>query len=286
MDTAPSLDTLTFLAILAAALMHASWNAVVKVGLDRFSAILMLSIAQGVIALVLLAVFPFPAREAWPWLVLSGLLHTGYKLFLIRAYAHGDLAQVYPLARGAASMMVAIVGALFLGEDLSLTGGIAVLTIALGVITMSLRGGAARGRTPPKAIAYALATACFTASYTLADAVGARLSETASGFTMALFVLDSLFISTFAAATRGWVAFTRLSTAWRPGILAGALSLGSYWVAIWAFTRAPVALVAALRESSVLFALLIGVLILGESAGRWRWTAATLILGGMVLMRV
>ncbi|MCF3935663.1 EamA family transporter [Acuticoccus sp. M5D2P5] len=283
MDTAP-LDTLTYLAVLAAALMHAGWNAVVKVG-DRFSAILMLSLAQGAIAFALLAVFPFPAREAWGWLVLSAALHVGYRLFLIRAYAHGDLAEVYPLARGTAPLIVALVGALFLGERLAPLGLLAVAAIGLGVIAMSLRGGKDHGPPHPAAIAFALGTAVFTASYTLTDAVGARLAATASGYTMALFALDSVMMTGFAAATRGRAAFTRLAPIWRTGLLAGALSLGSYWVAIWAFTRAPVALVAALRETSVLFALLIGVLFLGEHVGRWRILAAILILSGMMLMR-
>ncbi|HKH34395.1 MAG TPA: hypothetical protein VKA80_09590 [Beijerinckiaceae bacterium] len=110
------MDLLTFSAVLGAAVLHAGWNAVVKVGLDRFSSILLLGLFQGAIALVLLPFFPIPAGPAWAWLPAAWFLHTGYKLFLIRAYAHGDLSQVYPLARGAAPLMVAIFGAVALGE--------------------------------------------------------------------------------------------------------------------------------------------------------------------------
>lgn len=280
------MDGTVFVAVLVAALMHAGWNAIVKVGLDLFSSILLIALAHSAIALLLLPLFPIPAQASWHWLVGSALLHTGYKLFLVRAYAHGDLAQVYPLARGTAPLIVALIGALFLGEAVGAAKGLAVIAIALGVVVMSLRGGADLGRIPPKALAYALGTACFTAAYTLADAVGARLSGTASGFTLWMFLIDGACMASFALLTRGRLVLATLATAWRSGLVAGALSLGSYWIAIWAFTQAPVALVAALRETSVLFAMLIGVLLLGERGGRWRWGAAGLIAGGVALMRM
>ncbi len=279
------MDLFVFFAVLGAALMHAAWNAIVKVGLDRFSSILLMSIAQGGIAACLLPLFPVPLAEAWPWVVGSALLHIGYKLFLIRAYEHGDLSQVYPLARGTAPLIVALVGAAFLDE--SMTGGksAAVLAIALGVILMSRNGGGLE-RLSRKALGYALGTACFTAAYTLVDGVGARIAATASGYTLWMFSLDACGMTAVAAATRGAGALRRLAPAWRSGVTAGALSLGAYWIAIWAFTLAPLALVAALRETSVMFAMLIGVFLLGERANGWRWLSVGLILAGVVLMRV
>jgi drug/metabolite transporter (DMT)-like permease len=279
-------DSLVFAAVLAAALLHAGWNAVVKVGLDRFSSVLLLALVQSGLALMLLTFFRAPGAASWPWLVASALLHTGYKLFLIRAYRHGELSQVYPLARGTAPLIVAVVGASFLGETVTAGKTLAVLAIALGVMVMSLRGGAELTAIPGRALAWAIGTAAFTASYTLADAVGARLSGSVSGFTLAMFVLDGLGMLTFALLARGRSALAKLVPAWRSGLAAGTMSLLSYWIAIWAFTRAPVALVAALRETSVLFAMLIAVLILKEPAGRWRWAAAMLIAGGVVLLRV
>jgi len=279
------LDTTVFLAVLGAAIMHAGWNAIVKVGLDRFSSILLLSMAQGGIALCLLPLFPMPLGAAWPWVAASALLHSGYKLFLIRAYEHGDLSQVYPLARGTAPLIVALVGALFLGEVMTPGKTAAVVTIALGVIVMA-RGGTGLGRHSSKALLYALGTACFTASYTLVDGVGARLAATASGFTLWMFVLDATVLTGIAVTTRGSQALTRLAPELRNGLIAGALSLGAYWIAIWAFTQAPLAQVAALRETSVMFAMLIGVVLLGERAGPWRWIAAALILSGVVMMRL
>jgi drug/metabolite transporter (DMT)-like permease len=279
------LDTVVFLAVLGAAVMHAGWNAIVKVGLDRFSSILLLSMVQGVMALVLLPFFAVPLAAAWPWVAASALLHIGYKLFLIRAYQHGDLSQVYPLARGTAPLIVALVGAIWLGETMTAGKTAAVAAIALGVIVMS-RSGGSLDRLPRKALLYALGTACFTAAYTLVDGVGARIAETASGYVLWMFAGDALGMAGFALATRGRGVFRRLLPAWRGGLAAGGLSLGSYWIAIWAFTLAPLALVAALRETSVLFAMLIGVFLLGERANPWRWVSAGLILGGVALMRL
>ena len=279
------MDTAVFLAVLGAAVMHAGWNAIVKVGLDRFSSILLMSIVQGAMALCLLPFFAAPLAAAWPWLAASALLHIGYKLFLLRAYEHGDLSQVYPLARGTAPLIVALVGAIWLGESMTAGKTAAVAAIALGVIVMS-RSGGSLDRLPRKALLYALGTACFTASYTLVDGVGARIAETASGYVLWMFAGDALGITGFALATRGPGALGRLLPAWRSGIAAGGLSLGSYWIAIWAFTLAPLALVAALRETSVLFAMLIGVFLLGERANPWRWVSAGLILSGVVLMRL
>ena len=279
------MDTIVFLAVLGAAVMHASWNAIVKVGLDRFSSILLLSIAQGGLALCLLPFFAFPLAAAWPWLIASSLLHVGYKLFLIRAYQHGDLSQVYPLARGSAPLIVAIVGGVFLGEAMTAGKTAAVVAIAIGVIVMS-RDGGVLGRLPTKALLYALGTACFTAAYTLVDGVGARIAATASGYTLWMFAIDATCMASIAVATRGKHVIRALAPAWRSGCIAGGLSLGSYWIAIWAFTLAPLAMVAALRETSVLFAMLIGVFLLGERAGLWRWVAALLIVCGVVLMRL
>ena len=283
------MDTVVFAAVLAAALMHAGWNAVVKVGLDRFSSVLLLALVQSGLALVLLPFFPLPAAPSWPWLAASALLHTGYKLFLIRAYEHGDLSQVYPLARGTAPLIVALVGAALLGEAPTLGRALAVAAIGLGVVLMSAEGrGGGGGTARPasrKALAWALGTAAFTASYTLVDGVGARLSGTASGFALWMFVGDGLGMLLFALKARGQHALLRLLPAWRSGLAAGAMSLGSYWIAIWAFTRAPIALVAALRETSVLFAMLIAVFLLGERAGPRRWCAAALVTAGVMLMR-
>jgi drug/metabolite transporter (DMT)-like permease len=270
-----------FLAVLFAAALHAGWNAVVKLGLDRFSSILFLGLAQGGIALLLLPFFGLPPRAAWPWVLAGSALHSGYKLALIRAYGHGDLSQIYPLSRGTAPLIVAVAGALFLGEKMDLARTAAVVAVAAGIMLMAGRGGLGRA-----GLGWALATASFTAAYTLADGVGARIAGSASAFILTMIVLDGAIMLAFGLAARGRSGIAALLPAWRPGVAAGAMSLGSYWIAVWAFTQAPLAMVAALRETSVLFAMLIAAFWLGERPMGRRWAAAGLILAGVVLMRV
>ncbi|WP_293458878.1 EamA family transporter [Phenylobacterium sp.] len=272
--------------MLAAAMMHAGWNAVVRAGLDRFSSILLLSMTQSGLALLLLPFAPLPAPAAWPWVVGGSVLHTGYKLFLMRAYQHGDLTQVYPLARGAAPPLVALGGFLLFHERLTPSGWAAVALIAAGVALMAFRGGHGVSRLPGKALAYALGTAVFVASYTLVDGQGVRIAATSMGFVMWMFVGDGLIMLAYTFATRGPRAPLTVMAAWRTGLPAGALSLGSFWIALWAFSRAPVALVAALRETSVLFAMVIGVVFLKERAGRWRIAAGLCIGAGVMAMRL
>ena len=270
-----------FFAILFAALLHAGWNALVKTGLDRFSSILFLGLVQGGIALLLLPFFGLPGRAAWPWVLAGSALHSGYKLALIRAYGHGDLSQVYPLSRGSAPLIVAVAGALFLGETMDLARSAAVVAIAAGIILMAGRGGLTRA-----GLGWALVTAAFTAAYTLADGVGARVAGSASAFILTMIALDGAIMLAWGLAARGPAGIAAMLPAWRPGVAAGAMSLGAYWIAIWAFTQAPLAMVAALRETSVLFAMLIAAVLLKERLTARRWAAAALILAGVALMRV
>ncbi|MBY0532722.1 MAG: EamA family transporter [Xanthobacteraceae bacterium] len=279
------MDLLVFFAVLAGAAMHAGWNALVKTGLDRTTSIFLLAFIQGAISLALLPFFAVPLAASWLWIAVSALLHTGYKIFLIRAYEHGDLSQVYPLARGSAPLIVALVGIFVLAEGMTLSKFAAVCAIGLGVMLMSSKLGSAEAM-PRKALAYALGTALFTATYTLVDGLGARISGTASGFTLWMFVGDGVLMTLYALFVRGRGLFSAVRGNLVSGTAAGALSLGSYWIAIWAFTLAPIALVAALRETSVLFAMLIAVFVLGEKASLQRWLAAGVILAGIVLMRL
>lgn len=280
------MDGIVFLTVLGAALMHASWNALVKAGGDRFAFMLVLTLAECAMGLALAPFFPMASPAALPWLLLSGALHVGYMLFLTEAYAHGDLAQVYPLARGSAPLIVALVGAFALQETLTAPKLMAVACIGVGVVALSLRGGGEFGRMRGRAVGYALGTACFTAGYTLVDAVGARVSGSPSAYTCAMFALSGAGLVAVGFLKRGPRALAVDARVWRLGALAGALSFLAYWAAIWAFTQAPVALVAALRETSVPMAMVIGVVFLRERGGAWRWAAAALIATGVALMRL
>ncbi|MCE6957959.1 EamA family transporter [Cereibacter sphaeroides] len=278
------MDTHVFAAVLIAALLHAGWNSVVKVGLDRVSTVLLLALVQAQIALPLLPFVPMPASAAWPWIAAAALLHAAYKLFLVQAYAHADLSQVYPLARGTAPLVVTLVSVMALGADPGDAGLAAIGAISAGVLLMAAKGSSA-GRMRGAALFFALGTAGFTAGYTLVDGVGARVAGTPSGFILWMVVGDAALMALWAAVTRGAAAFPALLPAWRTGLAAGAMSLGSYWIAVWAFTQAPLALVAALRESSILFATLIAAIVLREPVSRWRWTSAALIAGGVAIMK-
>ncbi len=280
------MDTLVFAAVLAAAFLHAAWNAALKLGLDRFSSVILLAVVQALIAIPILPFVEQPLWAAWPWILASIALHVGYKIFLINAYQYGDLSQVYPLARGAAPLLVAIVSGPVIGEPLSPVALVATFAIGSGVMLMGLKGGADLGRMNGKALAYALGTAGFTASYTIVDGMGARVAQSPSGFILWMVVGDAVGMLIYGWILRGPRALAASIAAWRIGIAAGAMSLGSYWIAVWAFAHAPIALVAALRETSVLFAVLLAVVFLGERATRWRFLAAAAILGGVVTMRL
>jgi drug/metabolite transporter (DMT)-like permease len=278
------MDNSVFLIVLVAAALHAGWNAMVKVGLDRRSTMLLIALSQGAIALPLVPFAPWPEGVVWAWLAGSMVLHVGYNVFLAEAYAHGDLSQVYPLARGSAPLIVMAVSAAF---GARFTGGelLAVAAISMGIFAMTLKGSSA-GRMRGWAVFWALGTAAFTAGYTLVDGLGARAAGSAFGFVPWMALGEALGMAAFAVALRGPQALRVLRPVWRGGLMAGAMSFTSYGIAIWGFTVAPIALVAALRETSILFAMLIGVVLLGERANRWRWGAAASIVTGVALMRL
>lgn len=273
-----------FLAVLLAAALHAVWNALIKTGLDRFQTMLVLSVAQGAMGLVMMLVFPLPAPAAWPYLIATGVVHTVYKLFLVSAYEKGDLSRVYPIARGAAPMMVALVGLVILSDPVSLMQYGGIIMIGLGIMLMA--SGVFRHREAVSLLPLALGSAVCTAAYSILDGMGARLALSASAFTGWLFFLDAVFFSAFALAHKGFAPFRVPARTWATGSFAGALSLICYWIVIWAMTQAPIQLVTALRESSVLFATLIGIIWLGEKADRTKLIAAATILVGMVLTRL
>ena len=278
------MDTTVFLAVLIAAALHAGWNATLKLDVDRRAAVLLLALVQAAIALVVLPFVPWPHSQAWLWVGVSGALHTGYKLFLIRAYATANLSQAYPIARGSAPVFVLLVSAVWLGAVLSAVDILAVLAISLGVVLMGF-GGRAALRIPRTGLVAALITAGFTAAYTLVDGLGARIAGTATGFVLWMVVADAVFMLMAFAVTGFRQVVGQMKRALVPGVAAGAMSLGSYWIAVWAFTKAPIALVAALRETSILFALLIGTVWLRERPGVAQVSAALCILAGIVLMR-
>jgi drug/metabolite transporter (DMT)-like permease len=274
-----------FLAVIAAAAMHAAWNALVKVRTDRFASISITALGMALVAVPVLPFVDVPHAAVWPWIIASVIIHVGYRLFLIMAYNAGDLAQTYPLARGAAPLMTAV-GAIFLVHEVP--GPIAILGILLlsgGTLLMSLRGGLL-GQLNGRAVGYALATSVFISGYTLVDGNGARLASTASSYAAWLFFCDGLCSMVIGFYYRGKGLLTVIAREWKTGLMAGALSAGSYWIAMWAMTRAPIASVAALRETSIVFAMIISVFVIGERMTAWRVTAAACIVAGAIALRM
>lgn len=266
--------------------MHAAWNALIKIRLDPFLSISLMSCGMAAISLAWLPFVALPAGWTWLWIGLSVALHTGYKLFLVRAYRQGDLGQVYPLARGTAPLLTALGSAVLIGEIVSVFTGLAIAVLCLGILLMSLRGAGTAARLDRATVLYALGTSGFIALYTLVDGVGGRGAPSTSSYTVWLFALDGLSMGLLCLALRGRVAIAAMVPAWRVGLGTGALSLGAYWIVIWAMTQAPIAAVAALRESSILFALVLSTLMLKEKLTPWRLAAAVLILAGVAGLRV
>jgi len=280
------MDPFVFAAVLFAAACHAGWNATIKLGLDPFSAMALIAVAAGVMALPVLPVTGLPSWEAWPWVLASVALHLAYYIGLTEAYRAGEMGQVYPIARGTAPLITAVMTALVLGEELGSFGYLGIAILATGVFMISLRGGRDLAKLDRRAVAFALFTAVTISGYSLVDGVGARVAGNAHAYTAALFALDGLSMLLFALVRRGGGFVTDVRRSWRPGLAGGALSLIAYWIAIWAMTVAPIAIVAAVRETSVLFAAIIAIVVLGEKVRPIRIAAAVLIVIGLALMRL
>jgi len=269
--------------VLVAALMHAAWNAIVKASGDKTLTAVMVAGAAAIISLPVMPFLAAPARESWPFLALSVSLQVAYYFLVARAYTVADMSQTYPVMRGTAPLIVTLVGMVLLGEHL---GGIAlsgILVIAFGILSMALWSGGATNRA---GLGYALVNAVVIAGYTLSDGYGARLSGAPVAYTMWEFVLTAAPMLSWALLRRRAAFLREVTAGWHWGLLAGFGTLVSYAVALWAMTLAPVAVVAALRETSILFGTAIAAFILREKIRPQRVVAACLIAIGAGLLRL
>jgi drug/metabolite transporter (DMT)-like permease len=275
-----------FLAVLTAAALHAGWNALIKIRLDPFLAMTLICFTCGMIALPALPITGLPKAAAWPWIVASVVIHLGYYLFLAEAYRRADMGQIYPIARGAAPLMTAIVSLFVVQDPLSTGNGVGILLLGAGVLLISLRGHRHLMAPSKVAVSCALLTAITISAYTIVDGIGARAAGDPNAYAAALFAVDAypmLIICLFWKGVKG----VRPALGFLiPGFAGGAMSLAAYWIAIWAMTVAPIALVAAIRETSVLFGGLIAVVFLKEPMTRVRAASGALILGGLFCLRM
>ncbi|MGE3872662.1 MAG: EamA family transporter [Parvibaculaceae bacterium] len=279
------MDLHIFFAVLLAAFLHASWNLLVKLDLDRFLALLLISCGMGVMGIAMLIAFPWPAMASAPFLVASGLLHVGYNIFLARSYRTGDLSQVYPIARGTAPLITFLATWAIAGETVTGLGTLGILLLVAG-IWLTARPGRQSIRLDGMTLAFALGTSGFIAAYTVVDGFGARASGSASAYAGMLFVLDAVFMIAVALLTRGPKAFLQILPSWRSGAAGALLSAGAYWIVIWAMSLAPIAAVAALRETSILFVMIMSVIFLREKVTGFRLLGAGLIVLGAVALRL
>ncbi|HKW81647.1 MAG TPA: EamA family transporter [Casimicrobiaceae bacterium] len=276
------------LAVLAAGFLHAGWNALLKsssggdVLLDTAAVVA----GSSLCALTMLAFVPRPGAAAWPFIAASATVHFGYYLTLVQAYRTGDLSFAYPLMRGTAPLIVAILGSVFLRELPSAQMTAGILLISLGIVSIAFVQRGAGRRHPPAAAYWAFANAAIIAVYTLIDGSGARASGNAAAYVCWLIFLEGIPFVAWVVVRRRATALAYLARAWPRGLGGGACSLAAYGIVLWAMTRAPIAAVAALRETSVLFAALLGSFWLKEGFGWRRAAGAASVVAGIAALKL
>ena len=278
------ISTPVALAVLGSALMHASWNFLVKASADRLLDTVALAVGGSLVAAVLLPFFPLPAEGSRLWLGISVFVHIAYFLVLIESYKHADLSVAYPLMRGFAPVIVALCAPLF-GEPYSPGLLLGIALVGLG-ITLPALLGLSRGITARTGLVYALGNSAIIALYTVLDGIGVRQSGNAISYTLWLFFFDAWGIFAIAIWYRGIHVLHYLRRRWNYALGGSVLTIGSYGIVLWAMTVAPIPGVAALRETSVIFAALLGITLLREKMGSWRAGGALVIALGAVIIRM
>lgn len=276
--TFPQLTILTFSLVLAAALLHAGWNFWLKVSGDRLVALATLASGWAIVGSLAAILLGAPKAAAWPYLLGSTVVHTVYSLALIRTYKHGNLSIAYPVARGIGPLVVALVSTIFLGESLGAAGVFGVVLIIGGAVWLGFPA------TIPDLsnLMISIATGVLIGTYTLLDGLGGRVGSP-HVFAAWLFLFTALPIGMVALAVHRAKLCNLVRPIWHKGVVAGVLSAAAYWIVIWAMSEAHMGLVAALRESSVVFAALLGAILLKE---RVKWLGVCLVFGGIVLTKL
>lgn len=266
--------------VLVAAAFHAIWNTLIKIRGDRVIVMMLVTLAGSIFSLLVAPFVDAPVPESWGFLAATILLHTAYHFFLPIAYDHGDLGQVYPIARGSAPLLVAVGALVFTGETLMPRALLGTLCLACGVMALTFERESGVWK-KPKPVIYALLTGVLIASYTVVDGMGARQAGSAIGFAVWLTIGDGLltFLIVYIWKGRDALAVARRNLG--TGMVGGILQVGGYWIIVWALAVAPMAMVSSLRETSVLIAAVISTFILKEGFGVWRFVSASLIALGL-----
>jgi drug/metabolite transporter (DMT)-like permease len=276
------MSMMVFAVVMSAALLHASWNAIVKSAPDKLLTTLMVTAVAAALSAAFIPFLTQPRTSSFPYAVASAFFQITYYLLLARTYQVADMSETYPLMRGAAPLIVAIVSALWLDDVLSLAAWAGVTIICLGIFIITL--GSSRG--DRKGIRLALLSALVIAGYTLIDGRGVRKSGAPAAYTLWVFLLTGVPLTCWALTARRSTYGPYLLRHWRVGIAGGIGTTVSYGLALWAMTVAPIAVVAALRETSILFATLIAGFVLRERMGTTRVISACIIAAGAVVLRL
>lgn len=273
------MDLVVLVSVLAAAVLHATWNALVKAGGDPFARLAIVNLVGGVCALSLLPWARWPASGAWPWLAGSACAHLAYYGLLCRGYVRGDLSRVYPIARGTAPPLVALGAIAFAGERLDAFAWLAIALVCAGIWLV-----ARTRRAEPGAVGAAMLTGVAIAGYSVCDGLGARAAGDVPAYVAILFFVNALPFGLVVLVLRSRIA-ARARVALVPATIGGVLSFAGYAIVIWAMTRAPLAAVASVRETSVVIAAYLGVRVLGEDGGLRRVAAAVLVAAGVAVLQ-
>jgi drug/metabolite transporter (DMT)-like permease len=276
-----TLPSIALAAVLGSAVLHAGWNVAVRRQSDRRREMALMVAGGAAICAAVLPFLPAPARDSWPYIGISAVLHVAYFILIGEAYSRGGVSLAYPLMRGSAPVLTAVFALLVLGEALSAVGWAGVLGISAGVVLMARRSG---GPGETAAVPFALANAVVIAAYTLNDAVGARASLSPVAYT--LWIEPLAMVPALAWLLRGRPVRLPSRPEMLRGLAGGGCSMAAYSVALWAMTIAPVAPVAAARETAMLFGVAFARLFLGERPGVRGWIAAGTIAAGAAVLRL
>jgi len=275
-----SLDV--FAIIMLGAALHATWNAVVKGGDNKLLTTCMIASIASLIAATVIPFLELPAKESWPFIGASVILQVVYFVLVASTYRIADMSQTYPIMRGTAPLLVATASVGLLSESLSSFAWLGIAIICIGVLSMA----AAPSIGQRKGMLLALVNAAVIAGYTLIDGVGVRKSGAPAAYTLWIFLLTGLALAVWAFAVRRREFCRYLARHWRPGVIGGFGTVVSYGLALWAMTAAPIATVSALRETSILFGVVISALVLKERLTRRRIMAACIIASGAMVLRL
>ena len=263
---------------LFAAILHATWNAFLRSGADRLWTVTVMSFSSTIVAIPLAIIYSFPAPSAWPYVVLSACLQVGYSVFLVAAYRYGELGQVYPIVRGSVPLLVTLGGFVLANEQLTAGQTVGVVLVAIGIMSLSL----GKGRAATSSILFALATGAIIAAYATTDAIGVREAGSVGAYTAWVLLIYGALLPAAFIIFRGKLTVDVRSPETLKALAGGVVALLAYGVVVAAFALGPAGPITAIRETSVVFAVLIGWLFLGERLTSRRIAACAIVALGAV----